>query len=54
MSEAGRIQIMTMNKCKRDLSNYNQKWTYNHKNLIRLLSKAVLFNSVNLQFAPCM
>ena len=35
-----RIQIMTMNKCKR-LNNNNLKSTYNYKYLIRLLSKTI-------------
>ena len=51
---AEHIQIMTMNKYKRDLNNKNLKSAYNYNYLIRLLSKTVLFNSVNLQFAPCM
>ena len=50
---AYRIQIMTMNKCKRDLNNNNLKSRYNYKYLIRLLSKTIRFNSVSLQLAPC-
>ena len=41
-----------MYKCKRDLNNNNLKSTYYYKYLIRLLSKTIRFNSVNLQFAP--
>ena len=37
---AERIQIMTMNECKR-LKNNNLKSTYNYKYLIRLLSKTM-------------
>ena len=47
---AERIQIMTMNKCKK-LNNNNLKSTY--KYLIRLLSKTIRFDSINLHFAPC-
>ena len=36
-----RIQIMTMNKYKRDLNNNNLKSKYNNKYLIRLLSKTI-------------
>ena len=38
---AERIQIMTMNKCKRDLKSNNLKSTFNVKYLIRLLSKPI-------------
>ena len=43
-----------MHKCKKDLNNNNLKSTYYCKYLIRLLSKTIRFNSVNLQFAPCL
>ena len=51
---AERIQIMTMNKCKRDLNNNYLRSTYNYRYLIRLFSKTIWFNSINLQFAPCL
>ena len=35
------------------LNNNNMKSTYDYKYLIRLLSKTIWFNSINLQFAPC-
>ena len=51
---AKRIQIMKMNICKIDLNNNNLKSTCYYKYLIRLLKKSIWFNSVNLQFAPCL
>ena len=59
VSENRRFNITTysnyeMHKCKKDLNNNNLKSTYYCKYLIRLLSKTIRFNSVNLQFAPCL
>ena len=42
-----------MHKYKRNCNNNNLKSRY-YKYLIRLLSKTIRFNSVNLQFAPCL
>ena len=51
---AERIQIITMNKCSRNLNNNNLNWPYSYKYLIRLLSKTIIqFNSVILQVATC-
>ena len=51
---AERIQIMNMNICKRDVNNNNQKSTCYYKFQIRSFKKSIWFNSVNLQFAPCL